>query len=414
MMDRAGTLRFAFLAIAYVLAGSISPILVELAAMNGAGDPSTMLVLLPSCLGMSLSIFTNHASMSKGKVDWRSIIALAVLELASARLTNQGLIDAGSTIYTIAHCSGTIFTAIFAVLLLKRHINIAQWSGIAVITGGLCVMALGMQSQGDAVVDGVILILLGTMLHSLGYIVIEHTLLEADDPISPEFLCALLGMAGVVLNLLWQCVYTIPHFDTLVALSVEEAGGEVFVILLAYAGLVVAACVSATCFYNLVSQAGCASTGVIKGLQAVLTFVTSHFAFCGLQPAQCFTPLKGASLCIVLLGVLIYSASTTFSSQRHRGCSADDGTLLSTHAYSALSTDTELEMTPILTKELDKAPRLPRGYSYGSYRTYAVYQQDHPTYRYTEARGMAGTGSAEGKEDSAAAECQWATAELLT
>jgi hypothetical protein len=248
------------------------------------------------------------------------------------------------------------------------------------------------------------------MLHSLGYIIIEHALLEAEDPVSPEFLCALLGMAGVGLNVLWQCVYTIPHYDAVVVQSVAEAHGDLSVILLAYAGLVIAACISATCFYNLVSQAGSASTGVIKGLQAVLTFVTSHFAFCRLQPAQCFTPLKGASLCIVLLGVLIYSAFTTFPSQRHRGCSIDDGTLLSTQTSPALSTDAELEMTPILTKELDKTPRLPRRSSYQTYRTYPVYQDSHT---YTPARVSAGTPSVEEGDDLTIAECQWATAELL-
>jgi drug/metabolite transporter (DMT)-like permease len=394
-MDKTGKWQFPLLVLAYVLSGSISPILVELVAMNGAGDPSTMLVLLPSCLGMSLSIFTNHASIGRGKIDWRAVVALALLDLASARLTNQGLIDAGSTIYTIAHCSGTIFTALFAVFLLHRHIHIAQWSGIAVITGGLCVMALGMQSQGSEVFDGVLLILLGTMLHSLGYIIIEHALLEAEDPVSPEFLCALLGMVGVVLNLLWQCVYTVPHYDEVVLQSVAKAHGDLTIILLAYGGLVIAACVSATCFYNLVSQAGSASTGVIKGLQAVLTFVTSHFAFCRLQPAQCFTPLKGASLCIVLLGVGIYSAYTTFPSRR-RACSIEDDTLLSTQTSPSLSTDAELELTPILAKELDKTPRLPRRSSYQSYRTYPVYQ-DYSTY--TQARVLGGDDSKDAVEE---------------
>ena len=52
-----------------------------------------------------------------------------------------------------------------------------------------------------------------------------------------------------------------------------------------------------------------ASTGVLKGLQAVATFVTSHYSFCGIQKSQCFTVTKGVSLVVVLTGEMLPIAS---------------------------------------------------------------------------------------------------------
>jgi hypothetical protein len=50
---------FLVLCCLYILAGAISPILIEVIALEGAADPSTMLVLLPGFIGMGLSAFTN-------------------------------------------------------------------------------------------------------------------------------------------------------------------------------------------------------------------------------------------------------------------------------------------------------------------------------------------------------------------
>lgn len=304
------------LVVAFITSGSIHPILVQLAALNGAAEPSTMLVLLPSCIGMGLSILFNLSALGKGDIDWKSIALLTCLDLASARITLQGMILAGSTIYTIVNCSMTLFTALFAVLLLKRHLGLLEWSGIGIVTLGLCILGIGCQHEEREVSFGVVLILIGSMIHSLSYIVVEFMLVHSKNPVAPEVLCAILGMCGVSFNLFWQVCYTLPRYQELVVDEIEEHNGHANTILLTYFALMIATSINATCFYNLMGRVGSASTGVLKGLQAVTTFVSSHLAFCSTQKSQCFTPLKGVSLVVVLAGVLIYSAAVEHSVQR--------------------------------------------------------------------------------------------------
>lgn len=315
MLDRQSLV----LIVSFVTSGAISPILVQLAALNGAAQPSTMLILLPSVIGMGLSILFNLSAVGKGTIDWKPITCLTFLDLASARITLQGMIAAGSTIYTIAHCSMTLFTAIFSVLLLKRHLKLNQWLGIGIVTIGLCILGIGCRDEDKQVSFGVVLILIGSMIHSFSYIIVEYILVHSEDPIAPEVLCAILGMSGVSMNLVWQVFYTLPRYETLVVDEIRDNHGHVDTIVFSYLALMIATCINATCFYNLLGRVGSASTGVLKGLQAVATFVTSHYAFCGTQQSQCFTPLKGASLALVLCGVLIYSTGADRATDLDRG-----------------------------------------------------------------------------------------------
>lgn len=297
----------AALIISFVVSGSLSPILIQIIAMNGGAEHSTMLILLPSCIGMSLSIMTNLNAVGKGDINWKLILGLTAIDLVSARITVQGMIDAGSTIYTVAHCSITLFTALFAVLIMKKHLQLAQWCGIGIVTLGLCILGVGCHDESPLVVRGIFLILLGSMIHSFGYVMVEHVLVHLDDPIAPELLCAILGGFGGSINIAWQLLYTLPRYKELVVREVLRHDGDIETLVIAYFALTVAACINATCFYNLVHRIGSATTGVMKGLQAVATFISSHYAFCAIQEEQCFTPAKGVSLGIVLLGVMIYT-----------------------------------------------------------------------------------------------------------
>ena len=295
----------------FVISGSVSPMLTQVIEMNGGADPSTMIIFLPSYIGMSLSIFTNWSAQNQGIVDWKLIFLLVAIDLASSKLTFRGLIDAGATIFTIVYCSVTIFTAIFATVLLKRPLNLMQWLGIVVVTLGLCVVGVGSKDDGLDVLDGIGLILIGSMIHSLSYIIAEHVLVHAEDPIAPELLCTLLGITGGVVNIFWQVAYTLPRYELLIEKEVEYKHGNVWVLLGAYVLLITASCINCSSFYYLLGRVGSATTGVMKGVQAVTTFVSCHFAFCHVQSSQCFTPCKGAALLIVLVGVMIYSLSSS-------------------------------------------------------------------------------------------------------
>jgi len=284
--------------IAFVVSGAFSPIVFQIIALNGAADPRTMIIILPSCIGAGLSILCNWSARGKGTKHWGFLILLTVIELISAKVTLHGLLDAGSTIFTVCYCSVTMFAALFGRVFLNRHLNAGQWAGIVVINAGLGILMVGAKDDGDEVKMGILLILVGAMIHSFSYVIVEFMLVVAPDPIAPEMLCSILGGLGLVINVAWQLVYTVPRFDSLILDEIRESQGDMWVIVECYLLLMVASGVNSTSFYYLLGTMGSASTGVLKGVQAVATFVTSHYAFCSLQQSQCFTPLKGLSLLV--------------------------------------------------------------------------------------------------------------------
>jgi P pilus assembly chaperone PapD len=72
----------------------------------------------------------------------------------------------------------------------------------------------------------------------------------------------------------------------------------------------------------------------MKGVQSAFVFVLSHFAFCSYQVSQCFTYGKGASLVVVLVGVLMYS------------CNSHSGSVINRSSeYSAVADDNNINIS---------------------------------------------------------------------
>ena len=90
---------------------------------------------------------------------------------------------------------------------------------------------------------------------------------------------------------------------------------------------------------------GSATTGVLKGVQAVTTFVASHYAFCSVVQSQCFSVPKAVSLVVVLLGVMMYSLAsrqTAATGTGNRGGGDED-------EYDKRTSTTGSPETPTLT-----------------------------------------------------------------
>ncbi len=281
--------------------------LIEVVSINGGCPPSTMLIALPSCIGMSLSILTNWKSRRQGVIHWPLLFAISFVELISQVLNLNGLIFAGSSLYTVVHSSVTVYIAVLSYFFLNRKLHQGQWIGIMIVMMGLSIVAAGARLDGQDASLGVVLVLLGSGIHSATYICSEYLLVCCDNPISPELLCTLLGGVGTAINLSWQLVYTLPRYQTLVVDEIAAHNGSVSVIVACYLVLTVSSLVHSLCFFNLLGLVGSTSTGVMKCAQSVVIFVLSHFAFCSVQRSQCFTPLKGLSLVVVLLGVVMYA-----------------------------------------------------------------------------------------------------------
>jgi len=295
---------------AYIASGVCQPVLIELLAYNGMCEKNTMLFVLPNYIGMSLSFLMNFRnSCRQGKIQWTTICILSSVDIISQYLNFTGLVNAGSLIFTVIYSSVTVYTAIFSYIFLNRQLHSMQWVAVFLIMIGLIFGGRGAAELGGKDVWlGVIQIFIGSMFHSLTYILSEFLLKNASEPIAPELLSTLMGLGGVIVFGIWQIIYTIPNFQILIIDSIASKNGSINVIIFTVIILTLVNFIHAICFFNLLEIVGSTTTGVLKGVQSVLVFGISHFAFCTFQKSQCFSPEKGISLFIVVIGVILYSS----------------------------------------------------------------------------------------------------------
>jgi drug/metabolite transporter (DMT)-like permease len=302
----------AFILFFYVVSGVLQPIVLEVLNYNGSCAHTTMLFVLPNYLGMSMVYFAPQnkeyqATNGVNSNNVRSVALLCFLDIVSQTLNLTGLVYAGSLLFTILYSSCTLWTAIFSYVILNRSLHPMQWISCITVVCGLALASLGSLSEGEYVIEGGAMILTGSIIHSLTYILSEKIMVQINDPISPESISYTMGLFGTVVYSSWQIFYTIPNFKVLVADQIVQHNGNVTVIICSFLLLIFINFVHAYCFFNLLGSIGATTTGVLKGVQTVIVFIASHFAFCSLQESQCFTNEKGLSLIVVVIGVLGYS-----------------------------------------------------------------------------------------------------------
>eukprot|EP01039_Chlorochromonas_danica_P000732 gene732-796_t len=283
-----------FLLVVFILTGVFIPLTIEVITLNGGCQQSTFIITLPGSIGMICAACFKTFSFSQGTIQWKFILIIALLEFFSQALILDGLMAAGSAIYTVVYSSVTVYTALLAYFFLHRHLHLMQWVGIIIVFLGLAVVSIGAKSDGSDVLYGVVLILTGSLSHASMYVV---------------------RSLGTTINLVWQFVYTYPRFHQLVVEEIATHGGSVKTVLGSYLLLTILAGVHGMIFYELLGSIGSVSTGVCKGVQSVLVFIVSHWAFCSLKASECFSRTKALSLLIVSLGVYLYSR---FSYKPHK------------------------------------------------------------------------------------------------
>jgi drug/metabolite transporter (DMT)-like permease len=292
--------------IIFIFSGVMAPLLIEVITLNGGCEKTTLMIMLPGSIGMCFAALTTK-SIYSGTVRWRYVIVIAFLELFSQALILDGLMLAGSAIYTVTYSSVTIYTALLAYIFVGHRLHVVQWVGVVTVFIGLAVVSIGAKADGPDVSLGVLFILTGSFSHACTYVLAEYLLIFMADPMSPEALCLHLGAVGTGLNLTWQVFYTLPRIQSLFFDQITLHHGNFHVILSFYLVLTLINGIHALSFYQLVGSIGSVSTGVCKGIQSVIIFVASHIAFCSTQQSQCFTPTKAVSMIIVSLGVFMYS-----------------------------------------------------------------------------------------------------------
>jgi len=304
------------------------------------------------------------------------ILFLCIIDAISAGLNLTGLVFCGSAVFTVVYSSMTLFTALFSRFILGRRLNILQWVGILIIVAGLSLTSVFVQSGGavgpaevantvetesdetqaasshntdkiiiatDRMSDssrvslGIVMVVSGSLLHSLSYILSEVILTTFKSAkVTPFRLSSTMGFFGLAVFGIWQIFYTMPRFQVLVIDEIHKHSGVMLHIVAAYSILVVSSLMHSICFFSLIQRVGSTTTGVLKGLQSVLVFVLSHYFFCGIQqPMQCFTNTKGISLGLVLFGCFFYSYFSEADDQEQPSTIDDDDTSLASASNSS-------------------------------------------------------------------------------
>lgn len=185
---------------------------------------------------------------------------------------------------------------------------------VIIVFGGLTLTTSRSMHLGSDIVDGLMLILFGSMMHALTYVMCEAIMTIGEHRLTIRQNCAIQGVVAAFSFLLWQAVYTYPRFEEKIWEPMQDAGSTI-----AYSSLVLMAFAlsntvhSITFFHTLKRYPGGAtSAGVMKGLQAVLVFVFTHWVYCGRTGGEemCFTQGKFLSLITVTGGVVGYGIAT--------------------------------------------------------------------------------------------------------
>ena len=88
---------------------------------------------------------------------------------------------AGPTIFAIIYSSVTIWTAIFSQLLLGRRMNLWQWINVVTVFAGLTITATDSVNTGDNVLVGTWLVILGSGMHGLTYVMSEAVMTVTEE-----------------------------------------------------------------------------------------------------------------------------------------------------------------------------------------------------------------------------------------
>lgn len=142
------------------------------------------------------------------------------------------------------------------------------------------------------------------------------------EPISVRANCAIQGLVACLVFLLWQFLYTLPRFESLILAEMKSSGTTLIQALVILTSISLANLLHSVAFYQTLKDfpGGATSAGVLKGLQAVLVFLVSSVFLCGRIGGieMCWTQTKLLSLMVVVFGILLYGKSTTSKMEEKR------------------------------------------------------------------------------------------------
>ena len=239
----------------------------------------------------------------------------------------------GSGLFMVIYSSITVFAALFRWYFYAKQLTWKQWTGVIIITVGLCITALGGKdgvddsSEGSVdsaaasdhakvanIITGMFFALLSAIFYAWVYVWTEQLMKgnfsAAKDDLapSPMGLATFSGFVGTLATTTYIAIFVGPHWDTLI---IEPARMEqssytsvrlVYVVLLLACGLH-----NTSIVYVGKSGGGAVATGVNKAIQTISVFIVSALAFGRAHHEQQFSFEKGLGVAFVIGGVLFYS-----------------------------------------------------------------------------------------------------------
>ena len=254
----------AFFVSLYILSGVTQPLLMEVAAMKGLANKRCQLYMLFYYAGaMGVSVFARGDE----RLSWSTTAKtsfIAAIDIVAQTMNYSGATLAGPTIFAVVYSSVTVWCALFARLVLGRRMSTQQWAAVLVVFVGLGVTGLATVDLGSDVVEGTLLVGVGSAMHGMMY-VLSESLMNTESVSSAKF-CGVYGTVACTAYLLWQVFYTSRHFGQLILEPMEISGTTVAMALAILLSISAISMLHSATFFHTVKYCpgGSTSAGVMK------------------------------------------------------------------------------------------------------------------------------------------------------
>jgi drug/metabolite transporter (DMT)-like permease len=325
----------------YVISGICQPLGVDYLKYQGfmgskdPSVPSTHIGVLLNTLGMAgvgAVFLLRHPWPQLSQVQYRNMLIVCAIDLVSQALVMYGQLKVGGGLYVVLYSSCTVWTAILSRILLHKQLTFQQWLAVLEVTAGLILsnlnVMLSTSSAGPGatsmveILTGSLVLLLGSIFHSLTFVATEWLLAGQQDgvEIAPMALAGFMGSISSGVLLLYNAGLTATYgFSTMYLEPVEATGGSWGKVAFGLPCLLIANMVHSGAFFCMLGSLGAVVAGIMKGLQAVAVFILSATIYCSIEETQCvvffvdgkYGPglLKTFAMYMVVRGVFAYSVA---------------------------------------------------------------------------------------------------------
>lgn len=346
----------------YVATGVLQPIIIDyLRLHNLLGSKFLLLPTLANVLGMaSCGLLASSVTWSNFKTVFRSnaklrrmIFITASVDLLSGMLLTGGLLLTGGQIFVVLYNSCPAWTALLSRFVLKKMLTATQLLGVILVCSGLILNVVSSQmqlseneskdndtnldqvqvgnTQSFLVVIGSITVLLGSLLHSLMFVLSDMSMstvhqyeedrshqenyssshakrnLNSSMSVTGEVWSCCLGSIESIFMLLWVSGGMLIYgFQDASESDIETNTIPWNKAIFGFVALVFVDAVHAGAFFTLLKNLGAVASALLKGVQAIVVIALSSILYCPTEASQCLTLMKAVSAIVVLTGVIMY------------------------------------------------------------------------------------------------------------